>query len=67
MELHYVLSEDFPEITELDKINMHYLVSRTRTGNKNLEKARHVIVKPELDDVALLGERIRQVEFIIQE
>jgi hypothetical protein len=61
-----VLSEDFPEITELDKINMHYLVSRTRTGNKNLEKARHVIVKPELDDVALLGERIRQVEFIIK-
>lgn len=61
-----ILSDQFPEITDLDNLEMHYLVSRTRTGNKNLEKARHVIVKPELDDVSLLGDRIREVEFIIK-
>jgi hypothetical protein len=62
-----VLSEEFPQITDLSDIQMHYLVSRTRTGNSNLEKARHVIVQPELDDVSLLGDRIRKVEWIVKE
>lgn len=60
-----VLSEDFPEVTSLSDISMHYLVSRTRGGQ--VEKARRVIVQPELDDVALLGTRIRLVEQIIKE
>ena len=59
-----VLSDDFPEVTDLAQIQMHYLVSRTRGGN--VEKARRVVVQPELDDVAMLGDRIRQAESIIQ-
>lgn len=58
-----LLSEDFPDVTELDQIEMTYLVSRTRGGN--VEKARRVVVKPELDDVKLLGDRIREAERII--
>lgn len=59
-----VLSEEFPDVTELDKISMHYLVSRTRGGN--VEKARRVIVSPALDDVSMLGDRIRKVEQVIK-
>ena len=59
-----VLSDDFPEVTDLAQIQMHYLVSRTRGGN--VEKARRVVVQPELDDVAMLGDRIRQAEAIIK-
>jgi hypothetical protein len=59
-----VLSDDFPEVTELDGLEMHYLVSRTRGGQ--VERARRVVVTPQLDDVALLGNRIRQVEQIIK-
>jgi len=62
-----VLSEEFPDVTRLEDIQMHYLVSRTRTGNSTLERVRRVIVQPELDDVALLGDRIRQVEWVIKE
>lgn len=58
-----ILSEDFPEIKDLSGLEMHYLVSRTRVGN--VEKARRIIVKPELDDVSLLGSRIREVETIV--
>jgi len=59
-----VLSDDFPEVTELDGLEMHYLVSRTRGGQ--VEKARRVVVAPQLDDVAMLGDRIREVERIIK-
>ena len=62
-----VLSEEFPDVTRLEDIQMHYLVSRTRTGTTALERARRVIVQPEMDDVALLGDRIRQVEWVIKE
>jgi len=62
-----VLSEDYPQVTNLADVQMHYVVSRTRTGTKTLEKARRVILQPEMDDVALLGERIRKAEWIIQE
>lgn len=61
-----VLSEDFPDVQNLSDIQMHYLVSRTRTGTKALEKARRVVVQPELDDVSLLGERIRKAEWIMR-
>lgn len=61
-----VLSEDFPQVSGLDEIQMHYVVSRTRGGTPALEKARRVVVQPELDDVALLGERIRKAESIIK-
>jgi CRISPR/Cas system-associated exonuclease Cas4 (RecB family) len=60
-----LLSEEFPEIKELD-LEMHYLISRTKSKG-NIEKARRVVVKPELDDVSLLGTRIKQVETIIKE
>ena len=62
-----VLSEDFPQVQNLSDIQMYYLVSRTRTGTPALERARRVIVQPELDDVALLGDRIRRVEWIMKE
>jgi hypothetical protein len=58
-----LLSEDYPEVTDLEDMEMHYLVSRTRGGQS--ERVRHVVVKPNLDDVAILGERIRQAEHIM--
>jgi hypothetical protein len=58
-----VLSDEFPDVTELEGLEMHYLVSRTRGGQ--VERARRVTVQPQLDDVALLGDRIRKVEQII--
>ena len=58
-----LLSEDYPEVVSLDDMEMHYLVSRTRGGQA--ERVRHVVVKPELDDVSLLGDRIRQAENIM--
>ena len=61
-----VLSEDFPQITSLDDIQMHYLINRTRGGTARLERARRVVVQPELDDVALLGDRIRTAEAIVK-
>jgi len=61
-----VLSEDFPQVQNLDDVQMHYVISRTKTGTARMEKARRVVVQPELDDVALLGDRIRQVEAIIK-
>lgn len=61
-----VLSEDFPQVQNLDDLQMHYVISRTKTGTSRMEKARRVVVQPELDDVALLGDRIRQVEAVIK-
>jgi len=60
-----VLSEDFPEVQNLTDLTMYYLVSRTRVGQ--VERARRVTVQPELDDVSLLGNRIRLVEQTIKE
>lgn len=57
-----LLSEDFPQVTEYD-IEMHYLVSRTRVGN--VERARRVVVKPDFDDVYVLGNRVREVQRIM--
>jgi hypothetical protein len=59
-----VLSEDFPEITELPE--MVYMVSRTSTSTRsNFEKGRIVNVQPTLEDVRLLGDRIRAAEAAI--
>jgi len=57
-----LLSDDFPEIDKYD-IEMHYLVSRTRVGN--VERARRVSLKPDFNDVANLGDRVRQAERIM--
>ena len=61
-----VLSEDFPQVTSLDQIQMHYLINRTKSGTARLERARRVVVQPELDDVSLLGDRIREAEGIVK-
>lgn len=61
-----VLSEDFPQITSLDDVQMHYLINRTRGGTARLERARRVVVQPMLDDVSLLGDRIRSAEAIVK-
>ena len=59
-----VLSSDFPEITELPE--MVYMVSRTSTSTRsNFEKGRIVTVQPTLEDVRLLGDRIRAAEAAI--
>lgn len=56
-----VLSPDFPEITELPE--MVYMVSRTSTSKrKDFEKGRIIRVQPNLEDVRLLGDRIRAAE-----
>ena len=62
-----VISEDFPEITELPE--MVYMVSRTSTSErKNFEKGRIVRVQPNMEDVRLLGDRIRAAEIaVVQE
>ena len=59
-----VLSPDFPEITELPE--MVYMVSRTSTSNrKDFEKGRTLKVQPTIEDVRLLGDRIRAAEVIV--
>ena len=59
-----VLSPDFPEITELPE--MRYLVVRTsRSTRANFEAFREVTVRPDLEDVRVLGERIRRAEAIV--
>lgn len=60
-----VLSEDFPEITELPE--MVYMVSRTATSiRKDFEKGRMIRVQPNIEDVRLLGDRIRAAELTVQ-
>lgn len=60
-----VLSDDFPEITEM--IEMVYMVTRTSTSErKNFEHTRIVNVFPTLDDVKLLGDRIRKAEEMVK-
>jgi len=56
-----VLSEDFPQITELPE--MVYMVTRTSTSvRKDFEKGRMIRVQPGIEDVRLLGDRIRAAE-----
>ena len=60
-----VLSPDFPEITELPE--MVYMVSRTsKSTRKNFEGSRIVRVQPTIEDVKLLGDRIRIAEDIVK-
>jgi hypothetical protein len=59
-----VLSEDFPEITELPE--MVYVVTRTSTSTrKDFEKGRVIRVQPGMEDVRLLGDRIRAAEDLV--
>jgi len=61
-----VLSDDFPQITELPE--MVYMVTRTTSSNrKDFEPIRTIRVQPTLDDVKLLGDRIRTAERIVSE
>ena len=56
-----VLSDDFPEITELPE--MRYLLVRTSTGTRsNFEPFRILTVQPDMEDVRMLGDRIREAE-----
>jgi hypothetical protein len=60
-----VLSPDFPEITELPE--MRYLVVRTsRSSRANFEPARILDIQPDLEDVRVLGERIRIAEKMVK-
>lgn len=60
-----VLSEDFPEITELPE--MRYLLVRTSQGTRsNFEPSRILTVQPDLEDVRILGDRIRQAESVVR-
>jgi hypothetical protein len=55
------LSPDFPDIEDL--IPMTYMISRKKIGKtKTFEGARRVTVTPDLNDVKILGERIRAAE-----
>ena len=59
-----VLSDDFPDITELPK--MVYMVTRTtRSSRKGFESATIVEVQPDLEDIKQLGERIRIAEDVV--
>lgn len=61
-----VLSPEFPEITELPE--MVYMVSRTsKSTRKNFEAARIVRVQPTIEDVMLLGNRIRVAEDTVKQ
>ena len=56
-----VLSEDFPDIVELPE--MRYLLVRTSVGTRsNFEASRILTLQPDLEDVRVLGDRIRQAE-----
>jgi len=59
-----VLSDDFPDITELPE--MVYMVTRTSTSTrKDFEPIRIIRVQPTLDDIKLLGDRVRKAEQIV--
>jgi hypothetical protein len=56
-----VMSEDFPEITYMPE--MRYLLVRTSVGTRaNFEPFRILDVQPDLEDVRVLGERVRMAE-----
>lgn len=59
-----VLSPDFPQITELPE--MVYMVTRTATSvRKDFEKGRMIRVQPTIEDVRLLGDRVRAAELAV--
>lgn len=61
-----VLSDDFPQVTELPE--MVYMVSRTSSSTRaDFEPTRVVRVQPDMEDIKLLGERIRAAETIVVE
>lgn len=61
-----VLSDDFPEITELPE--MVYMVTRTSTSTrKDFEHTRIIRVQPDMEDITQLGDRIRKAEKIVAE
>lgn len=56
-----VMSDEFPQVTELPE--MRYLLVRTQLGTRsNFEPFRILTVQPDLEDVRVLGERIRMAE-----
>jgi hypothetical protein len=56
-----VLSDEFPEITELPE--MRYLLVRTSLGTRsNFEPSRILTLQPDMEDVRMLGDRIREAE-----
>ena len=60
-----VLSDEFPEISELPE--MVYMVSRTSLSKrKDFEGGRVVRVQPTIEDVQLLGDRIRAAEEVVE-
>ena len=60
-----VLSPDFPDITELPP--MYYFVARTsRSARKDFDKTRIVTLQPDIEDVKMLGDRIRKAQSIIE-
>jgi hypothetical protein len=55
------MSEDFPEITYMPE--MRYLLVRTSIGTRsNFEPFRIITLQPDLEDVRVLGERVRMAE-----
>ena len=59
-----VLSEEFPEITELPE--MRYLLVRTSLGTRsNFEPSRILTLQPDMEDVRVLGDRIRKAEALV--
>ena len=58
------LSEDFPEIAEMPE--MVYMVVRTQKSLRtNFEASRIIRVQPTIEDVKLLGDRIRLAEYTV--
>ena len=56
-----VISDEFPDVVELPE--MRYLLVRTQVGTRsNFEPSRIITVQPDLEDVRILGERIRKAE-----
>jgi hypothetical protein len=60
------LSDKFPQIETLPE--MRYLLVRTSIGKRsNFEEHRIITVQPDLADVQVLGERVREAERLVQE
>jgi hypothetical protein len=57
-----------PEYAATALVPMHYLVVRRSLGrSRQFEAARRVTVQPGLEDVALLGDRVREAERVVAE
>lgn len=59
------VSEDFPEITELPEVR-YLVVRKTKGKTKSFDGARIVSVQPDLTDVQVLGDRIRQAHSLVE-